>query len=33
MTRGRDGVVFYFPQEALFDETYEYFLSAGAKEL
>ncbi|WP_372384260.1 DNA/RNA helicase domain-containing protein [Vibrio sp. BS-M-Sm-2] len=31
MTRGRDGVVFYFPQEALFDETYEYFLSAGAQ--
>ncbi|MFA0411985.1 DNA/RNA helicase domain-containing protein, partial [Vibrio splendidus] len=31
MTRGRDGVVFYFPQEALFDQTYEYFLSAGAQ--
>ncbi|NOH79506.1 DUF2075 domain-containing protein [Vibrio sp. RE86] len=31
MTRGRDGVVFYFPQEVLFDKTYEYFLNAGAQ--
>lgn len=33
MTRGRDGVVLFFPQESLFDETYSFFKSAGGQEL
>lgn len=33
MTRGRDGVILFFPQESLFDETYAFFESAGGQEL
>lgn len=33
MTRGRDGVVLFFPQDSLFDETYSFFKSAGGQEL
>lgn len=33
MTRGRDGVIFHFPKGSQFDETYSYFVSAGAQVL
>ena len=31
MTRGRDGIIVYFPPESSFDETYSYFQNAGAQ--
>ena len=33
MTRGRDGVIIYLPQDNKFNELYSYFDSAGAQQL
>lgn len=33
LTRGRDGAVIYVPREGAFDDTYEYLVGVGIKEL
>ncbi|WP_411810009.1 DNA/RNA helicase domain-containing protein [Alkalihalophilus marmarensis] len=33
LTRGREGVIVYIPDESLLDETYKVFLKSGAIKL